>query len=324
MGMCGHVSLERPVSKNKGKSSFFFVDHTGHGGGGWLFMLCHNHPTAKISMIAECNAYNQLRFDERGVPMSRYDSEVLAFFEDRLADGELSIGVIKSITPAQVRFATQRVGAARVRRIQMLRSPVYTLDLKWYGGIGRKILVGYPHFKRRIGRDPVTDSERFRGHCWRYYDRFYLPYVQRAKERPIVRLEDINRSMGGSGHFFKILMEWLTFQDWPTGYITHIQRNWTPDVRPSNVIPRANGRWGRPITKPHGRPPYPGRDNWDDDPEPRQRWDAWEPWQKEIFLEVMQKGGVLAKLGYDPEAPGTCGADWAFRGAYPWGDPGDE
>ena len=303
------------------KSSFFFIDHSGHGGGGWLFLCCHNHSTAKISVIAECNAYNQLRFKERGVDKRRYDAEVLKFFEDRLAAGELSIGVIKSITPAQVAFATKRVGAARVRRIQMLRSPIYTLDLKWYGGKGRKILVGYANFRRRMGRDPKTDQERFRGHCWRYYDRFYLPYVQRAKERPIVRLEDINRSMGGDGLFFKHLMEWLTFQEWPQSYIEHIQTNWKPDIRPTNEIPLINGQWGRPITDPSGRRPYPGRENWDPDPEPRQRWNAWAPWQKEIFMEVMQKGNVLEKLGYDPDAPGTCGAGWAFKGAYPWGVP---
>ena len=310
--------------------------HVGHGGGGWIQHLCNNHPHVKMAIIAECDHWNCLEFEKRGLPMSDsavYDREVHNFFESRIYFGDDVIGIIKSFHLANIRWAEGRVGTKRIKTCQMMRNPRTNFPIKWYGKRGS----AKRYFRKRKGRDPKSEPEWFEAVCYRYIDRFYERFLREADQFPLVRVEDFNKSMKGDGRFFQVFMEWLTGVSWPMSYVNYIRKHNKPSRCYTNWVewdkwPDGRDRVLRVHTTQDEKMGWPYRDHWDEDTDPARLWaldpsspyvrrgyTMTEPWQKELYLKFI--GPYEKRLGYNQSYVGCVEREWECRKRYPWGEP---
>lgn len=310
---------------------FLFIRHIGHGGGGWLMVCCNNHP-AGISLIGECHKKTQLDFVARGIPMTQEakNAQIQKLFEDRIHFGDCAMGVIKSFNESSVKWARKLVGKENVHVISMVRNPMLRFFTKWRKRVRDATIWYNREFNANYDPDwlikdyPLMAEITSAYFALRYHNKF-LTRVE-AKHEPIVRLEDINRSIRLRTPFFKRLMEYLTGVEWSLEYIDHIRENWTPAYLYYNSIEWENedktGRVTAVVTKQREYRTYLVRDNWMDDIEPavayyfknEYEWKAYHKWHDEIDR----------REGYNQRAFGSIEDDWEFRGAFPWGDVYDE
>ena len=295
------------------QTAFFFLYHQGRGGGNWLLLLVNNHP-AGMSMLGEIPKPSQLDFAGRGIPKSDYDKEVAKFFEDRIYYGDVAIGICKSFHPTNIKWAKQRMGDGAARIVQVVRNPIHRFVCKG----SSKVVQGANWFKHlHGGRAPESEREVYEG-VSAYFAQNYFEKFLRRTEFPIIRLEDINRSMNKDFGFFKRLMEWLTQTEWPQDYLQHIHDNWTPAYNYNNWVEwDAEGRCCKVGSAQRPRIARSDRD-WSDDPEPGVCWRKIEDWHLGAYLKY--NSDCQRRLGYNQTGPGTVETDWEFRGKYPWGE----
>lgn len=296
--------------------------------------ICNSNPYARMSVVGECDKPNMLAFKRRGLPTGDsavYDREVYNFFESRLHYGDDVIGMVKSFQYCHVNWAIKRVGKKHVKVCQMMRNPRVGFLLKW----DSRVPWSARYFRKEHNRDPKNEREWFEAVLLRYTRRFYLKFLEKADVEPVVRLEDLNRSIGGDGRFFQNFMEWLTGTSWPMSYVEYIRKNFKP-CWDYNVLvewdkwPDGRDRVKRVITKPDTKI-WKYRDNWDEDPEPKQLWEQnasslglyvgrkMSEWQKKTFLKFI--GPYEKRLGYNQSYVGCVEREWECRKKYPWGEP---
>lgn len=279
--------------------------------------MCHivnNHP-AGMSMLGEFPKAGQLDFKGRDIPADCQDQEVINFFEGRIYYGDVAIGMTR-FRSTYTQWARQRMGDEAVRIVQKIRNPI----LRFVGKRVAKQKPGAAWFQKLHGRSPKNEREIYEGVSAYFAQNYFEKFLKRSQHYPIVRLEDLNKSIGKDGVFFKRFMEWLTQTEWPWDYIYHIRDNWTPAyqyeislewddegrVSAVNMVRREKPTWRR---------------DWSDGPEPPLSWERLaveQPWLEEIYLKY--HAGCQARLGYNQSGRGTTEADWEFRGAYPWGE----
>ena len=306
--------------------------HVGHGGGGWIQHICNNHPHAQMSIIAECDAKNCLAFKSRGKSQADYDSEIHNFFESRIHYGGDVIGIIKSFHSKNIQWAAKHVGTKRVKVCQMMRNPRVNFPIKWQGK--QKDSVRY--FKRRHKRGPENEREWFEAVCYRYIDRFYARFLKAAGKYPVIRLEDLNKSMAGNGRFFQQFMEWLTGIQWSNSYVNHIREHNKPSACYTNWVewdkwPNGKDRVSRVCTTQDEKLGWPYRDNWNEDPDALRLWNldresdyvklgyCLTGWKKDDYLRFI--GPYEKRLGYNQSYVGCVEREWECRKQYPWGEP---
>jgi hypothetical protein len=300
--------------------NYFLIYHVGHGGGNWLINTILNHPGHKMWVLGEINKPCQLDFDRRGIEdtVENKTEETLKYFEDAERTGCEAAGVIKCFTPA-IRHYVQDHGG---RLIQMLRNP-----LSKCGGsqsmrrLERPVRAGR-YYEAEYGRQPKTHEEMVEAHFIYARRKFYDHFMRdkRAALFPLVRLEDINQSMGHDSTFFIGLMEWLTQVSWPQTWIDNLRRYRRPNEQYRNWIAwTEKGRIADVCTEPLKGPAYMNRTScFPIDPESMIVWNQWDSMHQEIYKKWF--ADVEKRLGYNQDYPSSVSQDWEWAGRYEWGE----
>lgn len=298
----------------------WFIHHVGHGGGGWLQLCCNQHP-AGISVVAECHDETCLDLANRGFGMDQYDPQLCQLMRDRKHYGDACFGIIKSFRDPQIRLAKEMVGEQNVSIAYMIRNP----RMRWCEARRKKARPGAVWFTSIHHREPRDEKEIMQGVANYFRVNYFEKAFLQGADIPIIRLEDLNRSMKLRTGFFKRLMEHLCGVEWPDDYIDFIRENWLPSYQYYNWLewenPDKTGRVTAVITNQREKPTWALRHNWDDDPYPKIYWndqDNMADWERETYLKEFAE--LERKLGYNLDEEYTVHDDWEFRGAYPWGD----
>lgn len=278
-----------------------------------------------MSLLGEIHKPKQLNFEARGLDKSHIDQEILNYFADRKHYGDVACGMIKTFRRSAVDFVKAHSG----RIFQVLRNPLAKLSVR----VDACLVRGYrqPRFVKAYtnyyGRPPLTEMDQVEAVFLRNAQVVYQSILSRAKKYgyPIVRLEDINYSVGTEGRFFKKLMEWLTQTEWSIHYIERIREK---------VQPNATYVWSFQWSEGEsvGRPRLELISCRVDEPKEKlssESWfvdlasmDAWHQWDGEVYERYMRHfAGIEKVLGYNQSYPGSVKVEWEYRNSYCWGEP---
>lgn len=295
-------------------TNFFFQYSHGHCGGGWLVILCNHHP-AGMSVLGESHKACGFDLEARGLKQGHHKEEINHFFEDRVHFGDACVGIIKSFYPESVAHARQLAGREHVKLHSIVRNPMF----KVLGAWRKKVPNGRKHYKH----DNSDEDEDFRASLLWMRDNYYRSALDRVgRSTPLVRLEDLNRSMKYESGFFTRFVEWLTGTEWPDEYVRYCREHYTPAYKTDSWMEwednvARTGRVVRVHTKLLEPPQWPFR-TWDDDPDPALRWVTHvNDRRREIYKEVYAE--VEAELGYNVSAPGITEENWRHRSEW-WGE----
>lgn len=299
--------------------NYFFIYHLGHGGGNWLMLAINNHPHKKMWVLGEVHQPCQLDFAARGIEETPENKTcaILYFFEDAESRGCHAAGIIKSFTPAIRKWGEER-GA---RFIQMVRNPLSKMGK--HVRLDRMVQAG-PRFEAEFGRLPETYEEKLEAHfLWarrKFYDHFMRD--KRAAIFPLVRLEDINKSMHHSGKFFARVMEWLTQTEWPQDWVAWLRCHSPPNQVHENRIDLKRGDTRYEIdcvvTNIDKANSYINRTTcFAVDPESMICWEQWGDVTRGLYKKYF--ADVDRRLGYNQEYPSSVSQDWEWAGEYEWG-----
>jgi len=185
-------------------------------------------------------------------PKRRAD-EILALWRQEMAQGYRAVGFLVHATKPVMDEALRAFCARYNGRIlQVIRNPLS--------------VVGFRTSKHArddyLGFSSVVDL----------YARLYKIYLDRCKNWPIIKTEDMNYSVGMDGIYFRRVLEWWTGIEWTDAHWQFVRDNVPPDKR----------RFDR-----HG---------WMDDPEPEKHWSNMADWQREVFLGQFRE--IMIGLGY--------------------------
>lgn len=294
------------------RTNFFALMYPGHGGGNWFTLCTNNHP-AGMSVVLELHKALMLDLENRGLdPRGDYVAEGLRFLKYRTGK-DACVGIIKGVRPALWRYMEARGG----RRLHVVRNPLALIGKRWNSRVKDPASVQWN--ERRYGRKPKDTSDMFEGYVMKYAFEFYGPYLRQAAEKkwPLVRLEDLNASVGGSGLYYQRVVEWLTQTPWPMDYVAHIKEHYTPGHwahgrvifdNDHNVLrvlmwPLARwkarlGQWGEDSSE--GSPPY--------------FWKRWKPEWHERYLKHFEE--LEKQLGYNQDHIGSTDERWEFEGVF--------
>lgn len=272
-------------------------------------LICNEHPSG-MCVLGEVTKAEGLDLTRRGVPKSELGSEIIKFLHNCSDQGKACAGIIKSFSYDVVKYVKAHNGFI----FHKVRNPLHIVAWRFE----RKLRAAKYMFRELHGREPETMIERFEGHCAYYASNFYEKFLDRAKHYPIVRIEDLNKSIWTGGMYFKRVMECITATVWPQEYIDHIYKNWTPEQIYLFHPVWENGRIVRvehEMVGTRGR----GREGWEEDPGNAQYWDAWTEEQRAVYFKYF--ADVQNRLGYNQAYPGSTDAKWQYRRAYKWGTP---
>ena len=271
------------------------INDPGRAGGSWLAYIGRVHPVG-MRILGEAHVSTQLDFPYP-CPPREYDDHIIAFLKSQTLQGVRVAGIIKSFWKYTRKFILDNGG----RICTVLRNPMEVVGFKM-------------HKKPKPGLKPS-----FGAHVL-HYKKVYEVRMAQSGEQPVVRLEDLNRSLGGDGQFFKSFMEWLTKTPFPQGYIEHIQRHYLPGYYYGLSTVRVNGI----VVDVHSAVIrcQPWRMQWGDDPRPGEFWESWSEEERELFAEGL--GPICEKLGYNyTDRPGFTEKDWSLASEYAWGKLAD-
>jgi hypothetical protein len=226
------------------------------------------------------------------------------------------VGIIKSFRHQHIDWIRTHVPGVTVRLCQMVRNPRFNFVGKWVAKSRRVPLA------KVLGREPQNDRDVFEATAIYYVQTFYHKWLRLMDEYPLIRLEDLNASVGGDGAYFRRFMEWLTRVGWSPEYTAHIRAHHTPAYKYRCWVewdhwPDGSDRVQAVRAVQEDARQWPYRDNWAEDPETACRWDRLAPWQQEIYQRVI--GPYEARLGYNQAYPGSTDAEWEGANAAPWG-----
>lgn len=298
------------------KTNYFILGYPGHGGGDWMTLLCNNHP-AKMSVVLEPNKEEMLDFEARGLDRKKdMDPELLRFFNFR--DGkDACVGVLKCEHSALWKWMKPRGG----RCLRLMRNPITLIGTRMW----RKVPDATRYIQKLYNHKPENDDEMFEGHVMRYAYMFYERYLRQAAKDahrpwPLVRLEDLNQSVGTDGKYFIRVMEWLTQTPWSQQYVKVIRHEYTPaHAAYTRVVFDADYNVERVLAWPRIR--WRGRfrtpSEWGEDVSPGSASRYWGNWSEEWRIRYLKHMGMLqARLGYNQDHIGSTDPDWEFRGVY--------
>jgi hypothetical protein len=280
-------------------------------------MIANNHP-AGMSVIGESRKPTGFDLEARGIPLSEHPAVINSFFDDRVHYGDACVGVIKSFYSENVRYAKQLVGPDKVKFLYIVRNPIFKVVSRWKA----KVRPGRHFFRDAFGRDPSDESEVFRSVLMYFAHQYYMRGIRfaKAKHCPIVRIEDINRSIHCRSGFFKRLMEWLTGTPWPQEYIDYIREHNTPAYQYRHHLewenPDRTGRVDRVVSRQREKMTWSLRNNWEDDAEAAPYWEKLEPWQQSLYKSEFSE--IERLYGYNISGVGVE-TSWAYRGQW-WGE----
>lgn len=296
---------------------FFGIHDPGRAGGSWLARCFNQNPVpAGIVMLGEAHTATQLNFphpDPGG--KDTYDQHIIAFLKSQARQGRAATGMIKCFHAKAEAYMRARGG----RFATLVRSPM-ELTGCWKGRRG----WGQSESRRRIPMraighfPPKNERENFACLLYEVRQR-YLPIVKRAEREPLIRIEDLNRSVGGDGLFFQAVCEWLTQVPFPSYYVDVIRKWYLPCYHyPVCCIKNERGTVV-------GVAPIPSlrcdksRMTWADDTNPPKWWNSWTGEEQGLFMEYLQE--TCEALGYNcTTSPGTVDVEWPMKGKYPWAD----
>jgi hypothetical protein len=285
-------------------------------------------------LLGEMHKPNQLDFESRGLDEKKdLQQETWNYFEDARLTGQVACGIVKSFNRGTVEWVWEQGG----KTCQMIRNPIS----KCGGRVVRLDRKGPASdwFEGEYKRKPETRADWIEGHMIWVRRRFYDRYIKRASKNPdhypLIRLEDLNQSMGifRRGKYFKRWIEWLTQVEWPQWYIDSIQANFLPNQYYNNRVDWRSPKeakergleWDRyhiesVVTEVHPTMVLQDRTkHFPIDPESWIYWeDCWDNTTKELYKKWL--GDIDVALGYNHEYPGSLTQDWQFHGAFPWGE----
>lgn len=288
------------------KTQVFGVRDPGRSGGSWLMHYCNVHP-AGMRVLGEVHLPSELDFPYPcpggGV---EYNKRVIAFLQSQIDQGVAATGIVKCFQSPTVEFIRKHQGHI----IQVIRNPMEVAGTNVYKKKG---------FAERFLGHPARDKGEDFLACMIYYKTSYEGILVRKEQEPIVRLEDLNRSCGGDGHFFKVTMEYMTQTEFPVAYVKHIQQWYLPAYHYGCYAVKDDGVVVGIDSRPYVYESW--RMTWGDDPRPTEYWESWTDNERAMFAEHI--GPVSAILGYNyTDRPGYTDVDWALRDTFPWGQAG--
>jgi hypothetical protein len=258
-----------------------------------------------MRVLGEIHTKGQLDFPYPQPP-GRYDAHGIGFLQSQMDQGIAVTGIVKSFRGRAEKFILENGG----RIVQLVRNPMEVAGSNMYKKPGSA--------PRMLGHKARDQLEDFLAHVL-YYERTYSLVIGREAQEPIIRIEDLNRSCGGDGLFFKAVMEYVTQTEWPIGYVRHIQENYLPGYRYPVTVVKKNGVVVGIESAPFSYEPW--RMSWGDDPRPREHWDSWAQEERDIAREAL--GEVSKALGYNCwDNPGFTELDWPLRDHFPWAKAG--
>lgn len=282
----------------------FGIRDPGRSGGSWVAYCCNVHP-AVMRVLGEVHVPTQLDFPYPS-PKGEYDRQIIVFLQSQMDQKIAAAGIIKCFQPYSQKFIREHKG----RIVQLVRNPMEVAGFNVYKKIGAA--------ERMLGHPARDQDEDFHAHML-YYELSYNAILHRRKQEPIIRIEDLNRSCGGDGQFFKAVMEYMTQTDWPVEYIKHIQRWYLPGYHYPFKVVKRDGIVVGIETTPFAHQLW--RLSWGDDPRPGEYWQAWTPKQRTMFTSALTE--VSRYLGYDClDNPGFTEIDWPLRDTFPWAGAG--
>lgn len=285
-------------------TQLFGIRDAGHAGGSWIAHCCNVHP-AEMRVLGEAHVPTQLDFPYPSQP-GEYDRQILAFLQSQMDQDVAAAGIIKCFRRLSEKFIKAQHG----RIVQLIRNPMEVVGSSLYKKKG---------FAQRMLGHPARDKEEDFLAYVLYYQRSYEGMVHRSRQEPIIRIEDLNRSCGGDGQFFKAVMEHMTQTEWSMDYVRHIQRWYLPGYR----------YWWRTIKRnkivvgieafSHGHERQ--RMSWADDTRASVHWEGWTPTERKMFLHALRP--VSDRLGYNcRDRPGYTDMRWPLRDQCPWSAAG--
>lgn len=298
------------------KTNYFLMAYPGHGGGDWFVLMCNNHP-AGMTVLIETFKEQMLDFKARGLDRRKdLDAELIRLFNFREGK-DACVGLLKKEHRLLWRWMEPR-GA---RRIQMVRNPLALIGQR----MGRKLADAERWIELRYHRDLIPFSrDEFEGTVMKYAYDFYEKYLRRANAEgsswPLIRLEDLNCSVGSDGQYFLRVMEWLTQTPWPKHYVDVIRTEYTPAYGAySRAVFDGDFNLLRLLAWPvlHWKARVRTPSEWAEDVSsvgPLAYWNNWTEQQRGLYLKHMEK--LQRRLGYNQDHIGSTDADWEFRGAY--------
>ena len=284
----------------------FGVRDPGRAGGSWLGHCCNVHP-AIMRVVGEIHVFLGFTWP---CPVSEYDEKVVGFLESQVAQGIAAAGIVKCFWGKTERLIHDRGGAI----IQLVRNPMEVVGFRMHGKVYHKAGLA----QRFLGREAANRAELFRVHAM-YYKLTYGHVLSRWRQEPVVRLEDMNRSCGSDGLFFKSVMEAMAQTAFPIEYVRHVQKHYLPGYHYSHRLIQQDGIVVRIEPAVHAYQSW--RMSWDDDAQPGFYWESWSSEEREIFAEVL--GPVCDQLGYNyRDHPGFTDMHWPLDHRYPWSRAG--
>ena len=292
-------------------TNFFLVFGHGQSAGTWFCACCNNFPDPPgMTVLGELHHHTQLDFKGRGLDKSSFDLDqaALDFFADSIYFKKACAGIMVSFRRTAMDFVEKHGGHIA----QKMRNPLYIVTAR---SKAKPRAAAYT-FEKHKGRAPRDEKEKFWGLCTYYRDNFYARFLNRAHIYPLIRIEDLNTSLGGDRSYYKSVMEWLTQTEWPDDYIEYIATHFYPGFYYQGQVEWEGDRVKK-FNQVREEAPRWGRENWDEDPYPKKCFDILgdRGWQ-EIYLDVFRD--IQPRLGYNNAYIGSVDRRWEYRGKAPW------
>lgn len=178
----------------------------GHSGGRWLQDIFNKHQD--VQMWQEANHY--LKVDH--LETNRQLDAVYEFFIDQLkSNTKRVLGLIKSFDERIIGLCDELGGSI----FQMYSHPVSVLDAK----AGKK---NKDCSSAGLLVLPGTEEEIFKAHAL-YYASIYRTYLDRSCKWPIIKLEDLNKSINSDFIFFREFSNQIFDIEWDSILLKEIK-----------------------------------------------------------------------------------------------------
>ena len=244
-------------------TQFFLVYAMGRSGGSWMEAVFNFHPDVRA-------------WEEPRRKLGLVESEdYLAFLKHYAGVSTYPVvGLLKASQPCVTAYMIKH----HFPVICQYRNPIKVV----HGKRRRRIKA-----ERWWGRTDLTEDEIFEGILCKTAERFR---AWQSHAWPLVRIEDLDRSLDAGGRYFKQVMEYVTRVEWNDDLVAQIQSGAVPPAgrRDASKL----GMWQDDYEAVgQCRAPWEKRQ----DPPAWAIWEHWEEWQQEIFVrefrEIMITGG---------------------------------
>jgi hypothetical protein len=248
----------------------FLAYSIGHCGARWWGLVLHSRkdeifslaePARHIGCEGWRDWYPDLTEYRKHFPNSAWHKwtptqramNVVALWSEEMHKGHKAVGfIVHADRPAMGDPLQAFCDKHKGRTLQIVRNPL--------------AVVGF-----RTSKLDKGDEAQFIATVDLYASR-YRKYLSRSHDWPVVKTEDMNRSVGTDGLYFCQTMSWWTGLEWTAGHWLDVRNGVPPDKRKF-------GDWG-----------------WMNDPEPSKHWGNMTVWQRDKFVERF--AGIMLGLGY--------------------------